>query len=129
MEYTMPRLDPQYNPDKYPFRMAFEPTQEALEIKKIKQTDLEIFFDFLIKAKDVGLIVKPTPEKAKELQELGIDLPEYDVVPSTTPTAVEDFVQVADTFTNLTEAEKFTSERALYPKLKKELDEKFAKVS
>lgn len=130
MEYTMPRLDPKYNSDKYPFRMAFEPTQESMELKRIKQEDMKIFFDFFLKAKDVGLPVRPTAEKTQELKELGviIDSNGSTLPTSTTPDSPEDFVQIADTFTNLTKNEKFAKERSLYHNLRKQLDDKFSRV-
>jgi hypothetical protein len=131
MEYSMPRLDPKYNPEKYPFRMAYEPTKESMELKKIKQDDLKIFFDFLIKSKDVGLIVQPTADKARELKELGIDLSEYDVLPSTEPQSAEDFVSITDTFTNITKPEQFATQRSnnrIYENLQTSLDDKFKKI-
>jgi hypothetical protein len=79
----------------------------------------------------VGLIVQPTADKARELKELGIDLSEYDVLPSTEPQSAEDFVSITDTFTNITKPEQFATQRSnnrIYENLQTSLDDKFKKI-
>lgn len=136
MEYVMPRLYPLYDAEKYPLRMAYEPTQESMELKRIKQEDMSIFLDYFIKAKEIGLPVKPTPSKVKELQELGLDVT-AEVAPAQDAQSPQDFLEIADTFTNVTKQEEFSDGRSvkqesnsqkMFENMQGQLDDMFSKI-
>lgn len=145
MEYVMPRLYPGYNPDKYPFRLAYEPTTEDMAIKEIKQKDLQIWLENYIKAVQAGMKVNPTPEKVEELKAHGFDLTGLEINSSsddtedspiangfTKTTKAEEFARADDKFTDsATGLQDFTKKVESNPKMQKaraSLENKFLKL-
>lgn len=68
MEFTMKKLDPKYDKYAYPLKIAIDPVQEDLEIKRLQQESFAVWFKSYTDMVKAGIPVRLTEEKKKELE-------------------------------------------------------------
>jgi len=111
--WRLKQLDNNYNNDKFIFRFRRQFSTEEITLKETKDKQTQVYFNNLKIANeiysDIGIKILPTPEKLKELEELQQMTFETINKEKITIKPAED-TQIADTFTQITNAESINRE-------------------